>query len=324
MAKPLSDRLMSALLALAALAVTLAGPPGPGRDRAGPGSARAAEGAGAAAERPAALDVYRGLGSWVDIYDASALADPEGTVAAMGARGVRTLYIETSNFRRGRPFVHREELERFVDAAHARGMAVVAWYLPGLAQPDLDLRRSLLAIGFRTPSGQRFDSFALDIESPEVANPFTRTARLRDLSEAIREAVGEDYPLGAIVPSPRGMKKHPDYWPSFPWADLHRLYDVFVPMTYFTWRTSGMDGARSYSTSNVRIIRREVEDRNVPIHVIGGISEESTTAEARGFVRAVRELGVLGGSYYDFPGTTPGQWAELARIPVNPVPISAG
>jgi hypothetical protein len=242
----------------------------------------------------------------------------------MDARGVRTLYIETSNFRRGRPFVHREELERFVDVAHARGLAVVAWYLPGFAQPDLDLRRSLLAIRFRTPSGERFDSFALDIESPEVANPFIRTARLRDLSEAIRQAVGEDYPLGAIVPSPRGMQKHPEYWPGFPWADLHRLYDVFVPMTYFTWRTSGMDGARSYSTSNVRIIRREVGDRSVPIHVIGGISEESTTAEARGFVRAVRQLGVLGGSYYDFPGTTPGQWAELARIPVNPLAVPGG
>ena len=318
MMKPPSGRLMSAVLALTALAVTSAGSPPSQLDGAGPAAVGDAVGAGAAESRPAGLDVYRGLGSWVDIYDVAALADPEGTVAAMVDRGVRTLYIETSNFKRRRTFVHREALERFVDAAHERGLAVVAWYLPGFTRPDVDLRRSLLAIGFRTSSGERFDSFALDIESPEVANPSIRTARLRELSEAIRGAVGEGYPLGAIVPSPRGMQKHPRYWPGFPWADLRRLYDVFVPMTYFTWRTSGPDGARRYSAGNVRIIRRAVGDRNVPIHVIGGISDESTTPEARGFVRAVRELGVLGGSYYDFVGTTPGQWAELARIPDDP------
>jgi hypothetical protein len=318
---------MSAVLALAALAVTVAGPPGSGVDLAGPGAggdAGVASGSGAGTRRPTGLDVYRGLGSWVDIDDRVALADPEATVAAMDRRGVRTLYIETSNFKRRRAFVHREALERFVDAAHDRGMAVVAWYLPGFVDPALDLRRSLLAIGFRTPSGERFDSFALDVESPEVADPAVRTARLRDLSRAIREAAGTGFPLGAIVPSPRGMQKHPDYWPGFPWADLYRLYDVFVPMTYFTWRTEGPAGARAYSAGNVRIVRRAVGDRSVPIHVIGGISDESTVAEARGFVRALRELGVLGGSYYDFVGTTPGQWAELSRIPAGPVRGSPG
>jgi hypothetical protein len=270
--------------------------------------------------RPTGLGIYRGLGSWVDIYDFSALEDPEGSIADMAAHGVRTLYLETSNFRRGRAFVHREAVERFIEAAHDHGMAVVAWYLPGFADPDLDLKRSLLAIDLRTANrGDAFDSFALDIESPEVESPSVRTQRLLEISEGIREAVGEDYTLGAIIPSPRGMQVHPDYWPGFPYPELNELYDVFVPMTYFTWRTEGLVGAHNYAMKVIQIIRNEVGSWSVPIHVIGGISDESTTMESRGFVRALRERGVIGGSYYSYPGTTEGQWDELAQIPVNPV-----
>jgi hypothetical protein len=240
----------------------------------------------------------------------------------MAAHGVRTLYLETSNFRRGRAFVHRDAVERFIEAAHDHGMAVVAWYLPGFADPDLDLKRSLLAINLRTANrGDSFDSFALDIESPEVESASLRTQRLLEISEGIRAAVGEDYTLGAIVPSPRGMQVHPDYWPGFPYTELNELYDVFVPMTYFTWRTEGLVGAHNYAMKVIQIIRNEVGSWSVPIHVIGGISNESTTLESRGFVRALRERGVIGGSYYSYPGTTEAQWEELAQIPVNPVQV---
>jgi hypothetical protein len=263
--------------------------------------------------------IYAGLGSWVDIYDFSAWADPEGTVAAMAEHGVRTLYLETSNYKRHKPFVFREGVERFIDASHAAGIAVVAWYLPGFAHVDRDFTRTMKAVDLITPGGQRFDSFALDIESPLVKPASLRTERLLDLSGRIREAVGESYPLGAIIPSPRGMQVNPDYWPGFPYLELAATYDVMVPMTYFTWRVSGLDGAHHYTTLVTQIIRNETGDPQVPIHVIGGISDEATAEETRGFVRAIRERGVIGASYYGFPGTTDGQWAELSRIPVNPV-----
>ena len=63
-----------------------------------------------------------------------------------------------------------------------------------------------------------------------------RSVRLLGLSSALRKAVGPDYPLGAIIPSPRGMQLRPDYWPRFPYEGLARTYDVFMPMGYFTYR----------------------------------------------------------------------------------------
>jgi hypothetical protein len=53
--------------------------------------------------------------------------------------------------------------------------------------------------------------------------------------------------------------------------------------------------------------------------VIGGISDGSTQGEARGFVHAIREQGVIGASYYGYHGTSRAQWWELQRIPANPV-----
>jgi hypothetical protein len=67
-------------------------------------------------------------------------------------------------------------------------MAIVAWYVPSFANPARDQRRSLAAIRFRTAGGERFDSFALDIESSVVKAAGLRNARLLQLSRQLRAA----------------------------------------------------------------------------------------------------------------------------------------
>jgi hypothetical protein len=267
------------------------------------------------------ISPFQGMGTWIDIYDPS-WRHPRAAAADMADRGVRTLYLQTSNFSRPSPFVYKQRTERFLEAAHDHGMRVVAWYLPGFVDIALDERRSLAAIRFRTDRGDRFDAFGLDIESPEVRDPAVRSRRLVVLSDRLREAVG-DYPLGAIIASPRAMERNPTYWPRFPYAHLAAVYDVFLPMTYYTWRVSGLEGARWYTTKNIVIIRREVGSDRVPIHVIGGIANESGDRETRGFVRAVREHGIIGASFYTFPSTARSQWPTLREISANPVQAPA-
>jgi hypothetical protein len=261
----------------------------------------------------ASLEVYRGLGTWIDIYDV-AWRHPGTAIRRMGARGVETLYLETSNFSRGRMMVFPDGVRRFLDAAHRNGVSVVAWYLPGLGDLSLDAHRSLGAIRYRTPLGNGFDSFALDIESDAVDRPVRRTRRLLSLSERLRAAVGPSFPLGAIIPSPRRIQADVLYWPHFPYQRLADLYDVFLPMTYFTFRVSGRFGARWYTAGNIDIIRQQTEDRSVPIHVIGGIGGDATKRETAGFVDAVRGRRAIGGSYYTFPITRPADWSKLGRL----------
>src|SRR4051812_21317387 len=72
---------------------------------------------------------FGGFGTWVDIYGAE-WNDPETAVTAMAEHGVKTLYLETGNYSHVASVYRPVQAARFIDAAHAAGVRVVAWYLP--------------------------------------------------------------------------------------------------------------------------------------------------------------------------------------------------
>jgi hypothetical protein len=259
-------------------------------------------------------DAYAGLGSWVDIYDDRAWNDPPAAVADMASHGVRTLYIETSNSASNGAFKDTAALEKFIRAAHVRKMKVVAWYLPDLTDVPMDFDRVSQAIRFRTSDGQRFDSFGLDIESTVVSSETQRNAALADLSRRIRALVGAKYPLGAITPSPVGVATNNAYWPSFPYEMVARIYDVFVPMSYYTYHGSGGPAVLQDTLDSIRILRGQPGCAHKPIHLIGGISDNSSSSEVRAFAQAAVQQKVYGASLYGWAGTTPDDWRELGAI----------
>jgi hypothetical protein len=226
--------------------------------------------------------------------------------------GVTTLYLETSNYSQKIDLVRPQGLGRFLDAAHANGLRVVAWYLPSLANVARDLRRALAAIRFQSPQGASFDSFALDIEASVVKPVAKRNARLLALSGRLRAAVGPDYPLGAIIPAPRGMDLNPTYWPRFPYAALARSFDVFMPMGYFTYRFKSGAAARAYTAANVELLRERADDADLAVHAIGGLAGAATVAQVRAFAAAAAAEGALGASLYDYASTSAAQWRALS------------
>ena len=270
----------------------------------------------ASTAKAADVSVYTGLGTWISIFGTKAYTQPSAVAAAIAARGVKTVYVETSNYSRPADIAHPLELGSLVDALHARGLHVVAWYLPGFAKPALDLRRALAAVQFTTPAGGAFDGFALDIESTVVKRPAVRTRRVVALSQQLRTAVGDSYPLGAIIPSPRGMQIKPAYWPGFPYTQLADLYDVFLPMVYWTYSTKGPDGAYGYLAWALTLLRTGVGSADVAIHLVGGTSYRATIDEERAFAQLVANDGRLQGwSLYDWFGTKAPAWKVLAGIP---------
>lgn len=273
--------------------------------------------AGARSSTPP-LAPYAGLGTWLDIYATSFWANPEQEVAAMARDGVRTLYLQTGNYGSA-ALVRPRALGRFIDAAHAEGLRVVAWYLPSFARPAQDARRSLDAIRFRSPHGERFDSFALDIEASLVHSVPLRNERLLRLSARLRKAVGPRYALGAIIPSPVGMLRHPHYWRGFPYRAVASLYDVFLPMAYFTdHHLHGVHASRAYLAADVAVIRNRTGDPHVPIHLIGGIAGSMGTADTTGFMRAVADCRPLGYSLYAFSVTHAETWPALRGPATDP------
>ena len=276
----------------------------------------------AAAAKPG-IGMYRGLGTWVDMYDAKAWNDPAAAAQDMLGHGVRTLYLETSNYHWTTGINRPAATNGLIRACHARGIKVVAWYLPGLTDPGRDYARSMKAIDYRTPDGQRFDSFALDIEASLVKSIKTRNARVNALSKRIRAAVGSRYPLGAIIPSPAGMAKNATYWPRFPYEGVAAVYDVIVPMGYYTYHGDGYANAYRDTRDNVAIIRARTGRRSIPIHVIAGDAAKSSASETLAYVRALRETGCIGGSMYDWATTSAASWAALVKVRVNPTQTPA-
>ena len=256
--------------------------------------------------------VYAGLGTWVDIYATSTWSHPKQAVGAMARVGVRTLYLQTGNYSQRADLARPRTLGRFLDSAHAAGLRVVAWYLPSFLHRAQDYRRALAAIRFRSARGERFDGFALDIEASLVRGVRLRNQRLLRLSARLSAATGPHYALGAIIPSPLGIRRHPAYWPGFPYRALAHVYNVFLPMAYFT--DAGVRGSkrtRAYIAADVRIIRTRTGRPHVPIHLVGGIAGSMGAAETAGFMHAVADCAPLGYSLYEFPITSRATWTAL-------------
>jgi hypothetical protein len=272
---------------------------------------------GAAASAPAAKQadaaVFSGLGTWVDIYDGPVFGAPVQTAARIAARGVQTVWVETSNDGASADVVRPAQLGRFVDALHADGVRVVAWYLPGHVKPGLDVRRALAMLTFTTASGEAFDGVALDIESTKLKNVGLRSGRAVALARRVRQEAG-DTPLAIIPFNPRGLERRPKTWPGFPWADLAAESDAFAPMVY-TSGLPGFDATYGYVTRALRLLRVDAGNPDVPIHVIGGVANQLGPEELAGFAAAVSDDGnTIGVSLYDWQTTRPAAWRVLDSL----------
>ncbi|HET7367355.1 MAG TPA: hypothetical protein VFI83_03230 [Gaiella sp.] len=266
-----------------------------------------------AAARPAAAEVFQGLGTWFDVYDTALYNSPTAVAGRLAAHGVRTAWIETANDRSKTDVVQPAGLARLVDALHAEGISAIAWYLPGHDASGRDLRRARAMLSFRTPAGDGFDGVALDIESLRTKNVKQRTARLLALLDRLRDEAGST-PVAAITYPPRAFERHLTWWPGFPWAAIAGKVDAIVPMLYTGGGFKGYDATYGYVARSLRLLRAAVGDE-IPVHAAGGVANRMTKEELKAFDDAVLDDGTATGwSLYDFQTTTPAAWAAMARL----------
>jgi hypothetical protein len=281
---------------------------------------------------PAVRDagVYQGLGAWIDVFDyAPAYQDPgelpsvtPDDVEVLAGYGVETLYLQAARLDPRSPegIVDDKLVGEILARARTAGIRVVGWYLPKFADLELDVRR-VEQIGQFEHQGHRFDGVALDIEwRRDVPDHAERNARLIELSRRVREQVGSEA-LGAIVPPPVLLEViNTDNWPDFPWPELSELYDVWLPMSYWTLRasSSGYRDGYVYTEENLRRMRANLGDPEAPVHPIGGIADAAGEESYRGFVQAAEEAGAVGLSVYDYDTTASEGWKVLTGATESP------
>lgn len=270
---------------------------------------------------PYTIDAYRGVGTWMDVFDWSItyssrfgnpvkLADVDRSVDRMAAMGVETLYLQGGrwDWEGEGDLVEPERLNRIIDRAHRRGMAVIMWYLPMHADPEEDLRR-LLALAALPVEG-----LAVDIEGDQVKNIALRNQRLLELTDDLDEALRGE-PLGAITFPPVAIEDiNATVWPDFPWRTLADTYDVFMPMAYSSFRTvdSGWRDGYAYTKENINRVRINTGRPGLHVHAIGGIPDVLTNDDISGIVRAAEERRAIGVSLYDFATSSDAQTRIVA------------
>lgn len=270
------------------------------------------------APRPSGVAAYSGRGAWVDVYDwsnAFTKGNPgvrPAQIDDMANRGVKTLYLQVSKHESADDIMEPELLMPLIDRARARGMAVVGWYLPTLEDPGRDARRMIALT--RLPLA----GFAVDIESTKVGDAAERSRRLVQVSSSLR-AAAPSVALGAIVMSPVATEViNPRFWPGFPYREIAPLYDVWMTMGYWSYRTeaSGYRDAHRYTHESVTRLRTLVGRPDLPVHPIGdaGCAPNSTVtgAEVAAYSRAVAEVGGLGASLYDYRLMREEHWQTLS------------
>ena len=250
-----------------------------------------------------------GRGAWVDVFDwsvtygGSAPTVTTRDIDSMAAMGIKTLYIQATRYDSPTDVLEPARLAGLLARAHQRSMRVCAWFLPGFADPAADLRR-LRAIGHLD-----IDCVGIDIEpTVQQRDAAARSANLVTLTRAARPAVPGALPLAAIVLPPVVTDiLNPSYWPNFPWSSIAGHYDVWLPMSYWTNRSSSSvwrDPYR-YTTENVRLLRQHLSDPNALVHVIGGIGNQITATDLTAFARAAVDTRSIGRSIYDWASTPP-------------------
>ncbi|MEJ7764152.1 MAG: hypothetical protein WKF86_01530 [Acidimicrobiales bacterium] len=278
----------------------------PATQPAKPPTVSASAGTGASKGATASTAPFFGMGTWVDVFDwapSYSKGRPvqlvPGAVDAMADQGVQVLYIQTTRADYAGPgdIVDPGVLQQWLARAQARGLQVVAWYLPTLTDVGADLRRLKATAGLAT-----VDGIGVDIESKAVVNHDERSRRLVELSRQARSALA-GRPLSAItLPNVVTDVISPNYWPRFPWAEIRPYYDVWQPMGYWTNRkaSSPYRNAELYTRENIERMRTKLGDPDAVVHPIGGIGDKTTPADIDGFLNAVRQTRSIGASLYDW------------------------
>jgi hypothetical protein len=234
----------------------------------------------------------------------------------MAANGVKTIYLQAvrEDSRSPAGIVDQALVAEFLIRAHRAGLRVVGWYLPSFTDIDADLRH-LHQISDFDVLGHRFDGVAVDIEdTKDVPDTADRSQRLVDLSARLRASSGQDT-LGAIVLPPVLTEVvNEQYWPDFPWPEIHQYYDVWLPMSYWTFRSvsSGYHDGYTYNDESTRRLRSNLGDSRAVVHAIGGIGDTVTAEELDQFARSLIDDQAVGGSIYDWNSMTPATRAAMA------------
>lgn len=265
-------------------------------------------------------DTVRGKAMWL-AFDDVARWNVESMLDRARAAGIRAVELRLTygEYAQITP-ARKATVDRFIDGAAERGIAIVAWTVPRALTYE-DLAANVAAAAYRTRNGHGIEGIAVDLErgADFLGSDRSIGVTLADYIRRLREAVGPHVLLIATVEDPF-LERLADE--TIPIAAIARYADVLQPMTYWRMRAAGAstDGMRSAMTASYATVVR-LAGRPIPIDVggqtanLGNRYGAPPPAEVEASIAHARSLGAIGETLYDWDGTSAAQWAAIARAP---------
>jgi putative peptidoglycan binding protein len=260
-----------------------------------------------------------GKGMWLYVAAESDGGDPARIVERAKANGVMHIYVRTGSSYDG--FYAGPFLDRLLPVAHAGGVRVIGWDFPYLKNADDDVNRAVAAITYTTPTGQRLDGFAADVEVGDGVNLNPSTATT--YSTHLRQRAGADYPLIATVPKPSPALTQ------YPFAQLLPSFDAVAPMVY--WLSDDPAADLTNAVTALKAYGKPI----IPVGQAydasgeGGPKGVPSRAAIQRFIATADQLGTIGVSFWSWQGASQEAWDAVRDAPqfslglANPLSMSA-
>lgn len=241
-----------------------------------------------------------GAGLWVNMWHYPS-DNLDAYCTNLKNNGITNLFVQTSRTNTD-AIVNREGLTRIIETCHRHGMRVIAWSYAELLYPAAEAEKMVVAANFTTPAGERLDGIAPNLEKNLVE------AKVIQYSQYLRDKLGPNYPMMAVVYSPLNRAAEVR---RCPWKVLARYYDVIAPMAYWNSKWQSFN-AYEYTVSTIQKVRQLTGRPDVEVHVVGdgmGTRFESITE----FLRGCRQAEAAGASLYPNHLPTPEQMQAMSR-----------
>lgn len=255
-----------------------------------------------------------GKGMWmpVPLLD---MASPEAVVQAARELGLTHIYLEVGSS--GGGFYGRENVDRLLPAAHRANIKVIGWILTSLNDLPRDISVCTEIATYRTPTGDRLDGIAPDIEDNMDATDVAAFSQILRAKVGVdRLIVGVIYPAGTWI-----GRRHPVA------GILSRSFNALAPMDYWhdAQRPFSAETISSFIRQSVADIHAAADDPNYPVAVIGqtydafsrnGTGPNNPTGdEISAALDGAKHGGAVGVSLFQWGTTTPSEWDAIRTFP---------
>ncbi len=228
-------------------------------------------------------------------------------------------------------FTHQSFLDAFLPAAHAANIRVYGADMPSLSDPKADAARAVSEITYTTPDQDRIDGFVADLDPAGGANPPLPAAQ--DYGNALRFAVGPDFPLVAAVPAPP-VPAPPPPAAAYPYPQVVSPFDAIAVMDPSSSPASQdlAPGLAALAPLDKPVIAVDQTPALPPPHPIptptGTTLSDPAHDQMAGFIAAADDAKAISVSFWSWETASPSvfdalQSAPQFGLPVAPAAVSA-